>query len=74
MASLINVTLLVAFSVCVWSMPSAGDRVGIHDVVPSLDVSCVLWGRVCNCSVVRCSMENINEKETNVYRKNRYIF
>nr|CCO13697.1 alternative protein CACNA2D2 [Homo sapiens] len=31
---------------------------------PGLDASCVLRGRACNCSVVRCSMENIN-----IYRK-----
>jgi hypothetical protein len=46
MASLINVMLLVAFSVCVWSMPSAGDRVGIHDVCPAW-MSAVSCGGVC---------------------------
>lgn len=75
MAPLINVMLLVAFSVCVsWSMPAAGARVGVHAAHPAQMPAVSCGGRVCNCSVVRCSMGNIKrKKKTNVY-KNKYIF
>lgn len=70
MALLINVTLLVAFSVCVHAR--CWCQGGRPCCTPSLDASHVLQGRVCNCSVVRCSMENI--KIRNIYRKINIYF
>lgn len=68
MAPLINVTLLVAFSVCVCMVHACCWCQGGHPCcTPSLDASHVLWGRVCNCSVVRCSMENIKIKKNQTY-------